>query len=363
MVSILHLIPTLEGGGAERQLASLAIEQARDGMDVHIGLRRGGVHAKSLEGSNVKLHFLDDRPSVDPRLFLSVKRLIARVRPSIIQTWLVSMDIVGGLAARGSCIPWILSERTSSDFYRTLGLIGTIRALIARRAEAIVSNSEGGRDYWAHAIPKSHANKLHVVRNALDIELIRATPAADETFVEQVLLVVGRFSPEKATDVIVDGIAKAESPSFKAVFIGEGPLRSDIEQMLDVHRLHEKVTLRPYQPDWWGWLKTADVLVSMSRFEGNPNVALEAMAAGCPVILSDIAAHREIADHSSAVLVPMDDADALAKAIRETLYNRDAAKYRAAVAQERSGAMTFQVAAANYRKIYDGLIDKNARLT
>ena len=357
MTSILHIIPTLEGGGAERQLASLAVEQQRDGLDVHIGLRRGGVHAKTLEGSGVKLHLLGDYPAVDPRLSFSITRLIRRVRPSIVQTWLVSMDITAGLAATMTRTPWILSERNSIEFYRTLGRVGSIRARVARYADAIISNSEGGRDYWAQAIPRSRNSNLFVVHNALDVDRIRATPASPETFSNPLLLVVGRFSPEKATDVIIDGIAKAAGANFQAVMIGEGPLRAEIDRTIDAQHLRERVSLRPYQPDWWGWLKRADVLVSMSRFEGNPNVALEAMAAGCPVILSDIAAHREIADDTSAIFVPMDDAGGLARAIQDTLSRPDAATRRAEIALKRSGTMTFEAAAASYRAIYDGLID------
>src|SRR5262245_32180652 len=88
---ILHIIPTLEGGGAERQLSMLAAEQARRGCDVHVALRRPGVHAVNIRDRGVNLHELGDMRSVDPRLFLALRKIIRSVRPDVVQTWLPQM--------------------------------------------------------------------------------------------------------------------------------------------------------------------------------------------------------------------------------------------------------------------------------
>src|SRR5436190_16981302 len=119
ILRILHIIPTLEGGGAERQLSMLAAEQARRGHDVHVAVRRTGVHAQTTRNSGVRVHELGNLRSFDPRLFLALKCVIATVRPDIVQTWLPQMDVLGGAAIFSSRIPWIISERTSGGYYRT----------------------------------------------------------------------------------------------------------------------------------------------------------------------------------------------------------------------------------------------------
>ena len=114
---VLHIIPTLEGGGAERQLSMLAAEQARRGCDVHVALRRTGVHAGAIRDCGVQLHKLGDVRSVDPRLFFALRKIIRSVRPDVVQTWLPQMDLIGGLAAASERIPWVVSERTSGPYY------------------------------------------------------------------------------------------------------------------------------------------------------------------------------------------------------------------------------------------------------
>src|SRR3954454_15474409 len=100
MITILHAIPTLGGGGAERQLCMLASEQARRGACVHVGIRRGGVHEPVLKKCGVHIHELGNARSINPRLLLALARTIAKVTPTIVQTWLPQMDVVGGGSRR-----------------------------------------------------------------------------------------------------------------------------------------------------------------------------------------------------------------------------------------------------------------------
>jgi glycosyltransferase involved in cell wall biosynthesis len=356
--TVLHIIPTLEGGGAERQLSVLAAEQARRGHDVHIVVRRTGVHVQAARDSGVKIHELGNIRSIDPRLFLAMKRIIARIRPSLVQTWLPQTDIVGGLAALASRTPWIISERTSASYYDEVPITARLRLLLGRFASAVVANSDGGLQYWRAAAYR--ALKLATVRNALPFEPIREIIATDfpRPFPGPVLLVVGRFSGEKGQEIIVRALRDlTRDTAVNVLIMGEGGERPVIEREIEAAALSGCVKILPYQPDWWRWLKIADGLISMSRYEGNPNVVLEAMAACCPVILSDIPAHREIADMSSALFVPVDDVGELASAMGVLLADRDAAQARAKQAFARIESMTVTTMADAYEAVYRKVLD------
>jgi glycosyltransferase involved in cell wall biosynthesis len=352
MITVLHMIPTLEGGGAERQLFMLATEQARRGINVHVAIRRGGVHMQPMRDCGVQCHELGNLRSLNPRLFLAIRRLLKSTKPSIVQTWLPQMDILGGLAALQSGIPWIISERTSKEYYAEIPRFALLRLSLGRFASAVVANSEGGANYWRESARGPII--LATIRNALELKRIREAPRVPmDGFSRPVLLVVGRFTPEKALEIIVRAIGGlAGRGSVNLVMIGEGAQRRAIEAEIEAASLSAVINILPYQPDWWGWLKTAEALISMSRYEGNPNVVLEAMAGGCPVILSDIPAHREIADASSAFFVPVDDVPRLSGAIAALVGDKQAALQNAKRASARTDSMTIKAMADAYDAVY-----------
>jgi len=359
MVTVLHIIPTFEGGGAERQLGMLATEQARRGLNVHVAVRRGGVHVKALNG--VQLHELGNLRSNDPRLLLAIRRTINRVKPNILQTWLPQMDVLGGLCVLQNRVRWIISERTSGGFYNNeIPAFARLRLFLARYASAVVANSNGGEIYWRKAGPR-HL-KLATIRNALDFNIIQeaASHNGEETHSKPLLLVVGRFDREKSHATIVRAVANLPSDQPVNVFmIGEGSEKPAIEREIEAASLSKRIRLLPYQPDWWRWLKVADGLISMGRYEGNPNAVLEAMAGGCPVILSDTPAHREIADSGSALFAAVDDVAALSRAIGELVTDRDSAIQRAAQASKRVSLMTVSAMADGYEAVYSEVLSRN----
>lgn len=354
MTTILHMIPTLEGGGAERQLTMLAAEQARRGWSVHVALRRGGVHEVRMRGSGAVIHPLGDLRGVHPLLLARAGALVRRIRPDILQTWLPQMDLVGGVVALCTCAPWVLSERSSEAAYQRTLTLAWMRPRLAQYAKAVVANSVEGAEYWIRTLPA--VVQVATVDNAVDVAAIRGAapiscqPSGDRG---QILLFVGQLRQVKAPEVFIQAVRHlAERHDVRALLIGDGPLRQEACASITAHGLETRVSVLPYQADWWGMLKTAAALVSTSRFEGQPNVVLEAMAAECPLIVSDIPPHRAILDERSALIVPPDDPKALSDAIMSLLADPGAARVRAKCAFERVAPFTIQATADAYERVY-----------
>lgn len=355
MHKILHLIPTLEGGGAERQLAMLAVEQASRGWDVHIALRRSnGVYLGLLRNSRVVIHQLGDLRSINPRLLLRISSLMRELKPDVVQTWLPQMDVTGGAAALWNAVPLVLTERASQLAFDSFSLLTWMRKHVGRRAKAVVANSSTGAGYWQSVLPKNTI--LKKISNAVDVAAIRSVSPVTSVFTQndqKIILVVGRLSHQKAVEIVLQAVSLlTERRGIKFLIMGEGPLRQELEKLIETLKIGDSVVMLPFQSGWWGWLKSADALVSMSRYEGNPNVVLEAMAAGCPLIVSDIPEHREILTDSSASFVPGENSIELAAAIKKLLADPDSGHRKSDQAKSYVDSLTIQLAADAYEEVY-----------
>lgn len=358
-MKMLHLIPSLEGGGAERQLVMLAVEQAKRGWDVHIGLRRSGVHANLLLNSNVVVHQLGDLRGASIKLFVRIQSLIRALKPDLVQTWLPQMDVVGGAAALYCSAPWVVSERTSRLAYQKKRFYCWVRVCLVRHANAVVANSLSGACYWRELLPADAL--ISQIPNAVDVAAIRSVASATNSERlnskpgENIFLVVGRLTNEKAIEIIVKAVPLIPITS-RVLIIGEGPLREEIKCSIRNAGVEDRVSLSPYKSAWWGLMKGACALVSMSRIEGQPNVVLEAMVAGCPLIVSDIPEHREILDERSAILVPPENPSALAAAMISLMAEPELARQRAECASDCVDHLTVQRAADAYQSIYEKVL-------
>ena len=360
---MLHLIGSFVGGGTERQLALLAPEHCRLGVDTHVGFLHGGVNLELLRGSPVTLHEIASCGNNDPLILLRLLTLIRACRPHVIQTWLTQMDVFGGLAAKICGVPFVLSERASALAYSGKWK-DRLREWVGRRATAIVANSHFGLNYW-----KTHGtgDKQYMIRNGVPLDRIRATAPADPTFLgmfsnTRLILFAGRLvNPQKNIDLFLEAVSEVlyTAQDVALLLCGEGPLRGHIEEYINRSRFSKRIHFLGFTHDLWRWMRCADVLVSVSRFEGNPNVVLEGMAAGCPLVVSNIPEHREILDETTAQFCRVDGVKDIAAAILETLGNPLAAKARASAAQRRVSAWSIEESARQYLQLYQMLTGRS----
>lgn len=348
------MILSLSGGGAERQLASVAPELERRGHDLHVAFVYGGVNAEQLSASRCTIHQLLVSGKHDPRILTRTVSLTRRIRPDIVHTWLTHMDIVGGGMARLLRVPWVMSERSAVRIYpRTL--LNRIRLAVGKRADLIVSNSAGGAEYWmSHGVDSS---RIEIVPNFVPLKEIESADLLRDSRIaerDQLVLYVGRLSPEKNIAALIDAMQQVfRGRTFaKLAICGEGPLLADLIARARAAGIYERVVFAGFVPNVASWLKRSSALVAVSLVEGHPNAVLEAMAASVPVVVSDIPGYRSILDDDSAVFVPADDPREIAAAILRTLDDRRSADERAARAKERVRPLSLDAAVTRYEEIY-----------
>jgi glycosyltransferase involved in cell wall biosynthesis len=353
---ILHCIPSLDGGGAERQLSYLSAALQTKGVDVHIAYHLDEPRLSEWTGSSVTIHKLPRHGNHDPLLLWELIKIVRKIKPDLIQTWLLQMDVLGGLAAGITGIPLLMTERSVAAAYGGSWKEG-LRNWIGRRAALVVANSRGGREYW---VSRKRSRIIEIVPNAVPVAKITQQFAArletgDAGEHAEILLFAGRYSPEKNLFILLDalGLVLSERPTAMALLFGDGPLKGELAAQVKLHRIEDRVKILDYTQHLWRWMKRASVFVSVSLFEGSPNTLCEAAAAGCPLVLSDIQQHRELFGDSAAHFVGFGEPTEIANGILDVLRNPKETKTRVQAAYEIVSGFTVDSLADRYLNLYN----------
>ena len=355
MPRVLHLIPTLDLGGAERQLRYVCPELAACGFEPHVAHLLGGPNLEPLLRAGVATHALAASHR-SPRLPLAFARLVRALRPAVVQTWLPVMDLVGGAVARTLGVPWVASERSLPSAYPGSATMW-LRNRWLVHADAVVSNSLAADAWWAGRLSPRVLRR--VIPNGLPLDELAALPPAEDALLfglgrERPLVVcVGRVDAGKNVDNLLAALARIvrEGPA-DALLLGDGVLLPRVRARIEAEGLAGRIAAPGYVAAAPAILKRAALFVSLSRYEGMPNAVMEAAAVGCPALLSDIAAHRAVLDAESAAFVPTEDPDAAAAAGLAALRDPAAAGVRAARARRHAASWSVAAAARRYAELY-----------
>ncbi len=357
---VLHCIPSMLGGGAERQLCYLSAGLVSSGHEVHVALMREGPNAPRLRATGATVHVLPQRRSIDVGVLTDLCSLIHRTRPAVVQTWLARMDMWGGLAAIAMGRPWIYSERTIWPQRETW--IDEIRRHIIGRASAVVSNSETSASFWRgvlrHRVPvRAIPNALPMSEITSALPSVRASLGVPEDI--ELLLYVGRYIPYKNIGLLGDILVRVlrQRPRAWAVCCGEGAMADMLEGVLRDGGVANRCRMMGYRTDVWSIMKCADVTLSTSDREGRPNALLEAMACGCPIVASDIPQHREILGRDAGLFFPTGSAAEGVACVIAVLDDPAAAAVRAERAQASIDQTTSVSSVAEaYAQVYASLV-------
>jgi len=230
-----------------------------------------------------------------------------------------------------------------------------VNAVAFRGSAAIVVNSQDVAEYIVrqYAAPRA---RIRVIRNGIDTT--RFHPAADAANGNGPIVTVGRLVVQKNHALFLRAAAQlvAGRPAARFVIVGDGPLRADLERQVQAFGLAGHVTFAGERRDVDVLLRSASLFWLTSRWEGMPNVVLEAMATGVPPIVTDVGGTRELVRPGiDGFIVAPGDADALVARSRTLL--DDPAAWRRCSAAARLRAEEFSVPrmAAELAALYAGV--------
>ena len=296
---ILHIIPSLDRSGAEKQLTLLARALAREEFEVHVcALTRGGPLAADLQAAGIPATVLGKRWKLDPHAFWRLVRLVKQLRPDLVHTWLFAANAYGRAAGMLAGVKCLVAAERCVDPWKSWELWFDRR--LAKHTARIVANSQGVREFYvAKGLP---AEKIEVIPNGIppapSCESTRQEILAELGLPERARLVglIGRLWPQKRVkDAIwAADLLKVIRDDVYLLILGDGPHRRRLEMFRDQCEIRDKVRFLGHRSDVPRLLPHFDVLWSPSAYEGQSNAILEAMAAAVPVVATDIPGTREL---------------------------------------------------------------------
>lgn len=276
-------------------------------------VKRVGLGRKSSRGARRQLERL--------KILMRLRRALAESEPDVIVSFIDLTNILTLIAAKRMDVPVIISERTDPRAYR-IPLIGRIlrRATYPRAAALVVQTSSVAE--WAETMVASE--RVRVIANPVRPSRRDQAEAHSQSLPSgPFVLGVGRLGSEKGFDLLIRAFARSikDHPEWQLVILGRG------SEEKNLRKLARDVGVDSHT-QFLGLIREINVayargalFVLSSRFEGFPNVLLEAMAAGMPVIAADCrSGPRDIVTHEvDGILVRPNDVGALHRAMERVM--------------------------------------------
>jgi len=369
LVRVMHVIHSIDVGGAEQVVANYArhIDKTRFSTSV-CALRAGGRLYDQLRDEGVRTFLLRKRSGADLGALRRLVRLIKSEGIDILHTHNASAHSWGLLAAVLSTKPILVATEHSIHFPGRGGkLYSLARHAFRQRFSSIISCCNQVRDTQ---IPpwRLPANKHVVIHNGINPSLYASTPQ-QSLIVEKLGLdparpivgTVGSLTPHKGHSVLIEAVAKMRRRGHtpQVLIIGDGPLRTELAENISQNGLNGQILLAGVRVNISEILPLLDIFVLPSLREGFPISILEAMAAGLPVVASDVGGCREsLVDGVTGFLSEPGDPDMLADLLSELLADSARRLSMGKAAQERVRShFSVEGMVRATERLYDSLVN------
>ncbi len=285
------VITELDTGGAEKCCTELALFLARHGHRVRViaigppPSSTKGTLLRMLEAEEIETHFLGgDRWWKFPRMAAKLKRLVQADRPDVVQSFLWHANVLCAWVVPKFRIPLFLGVRVAEP--RTSRFVFDRWA--TSRGTKTICVSRGVAD-WCVNTEKMDSRKMMVIPNGIAMDGQAPVIAVSSHQVPEgarILLFVGRLELQKGIDILSQYGEELLSrlPDHHLVVIGDGSMRPDLETLARQPRLDGRVHCLGQRSDVQAWMVRSELLLLPTRYEGMPNVVLEAMSVGLPVV-------------------------------------------------------------------------------
>lgn len=316
-------------GGAQIHVRDLSAALKEAGNDAVVIGGSDGVLADEVRAKGIPCHSLRHlrravRPLQDARCVSELRETLQEIEPDIISTHSTKAGFVGRIAGRTLGIPTLF---TAHGWGFTEGrpplqavAFWAIERATAGWAEQIITVCESDRRaaVRARVAPRDRLTTIYNAMPDVHGELL-ARPGESPPK----LLMVARLSHWKDQPTVLRALSGLTDLEWQLEFVGDGPLRDELEELTENLGLTSRVRFLGYRSDVPELMADAQLFLLISKWEGFPRSILEAMRAGLPVVASDVGGVQEsVVDGVTGCVIPPGDVDQLRACLRELLTAR-----------------------------------------
>lgn len=326
-LTIAHVLSSFALGGQERVALDLATAQLKMGHRVHaisLAPPPDGVLAKDFAARGVTLHTVPKGDGIDLTLITRLRAVFRREAIDVVHTHNPQPLFYGATAGRlAGAVVVHTKHGVNPDGGRRLWLRRLGGHLV--HAYVAVSDATAKTAREKAECPPGH---LHTIANGIELDAFKPDPEArrairDELGIPQDAFVfgtVGRVSKEKDHAHFIRSAAPLLGPGVRLVIVGDGDAMPAVRE--EAEKVAPFVVLAGVRRDIPRVLPSFDVFVLSSRSEGLPLALVEAMAAGLPIVSTDVGGTREVLADAGLIVAPRDE-EALRGAMRTLLESED----------------------------------------
>ncbi len=335
-IKIVHVMPQIGTGGAERQLYELIVHSdfARVAHKVfYYSDARDEEMLKAYKARNIPLTRVPRSPNHPVRFLKNLVQMIRAENPDIVHCWLVSGNFWGRLAAICAGAKHIVVAWRNCDLWKPIGA-RLLEWLTYGRVHHL-ANSKACAEFIAKRLWIS-PDRFTVIYNGLETGKFNLPDRRKELFAglnipddHKIITMVGRLMEQKNYPMLLRVAQKTKQIGLPVVFVvvGTGVLKESLIEMSRRLNVADRVHFIGIRNDIPDILASSNIFLFTTNYEGFPNALLEAMAARLPVVTTNFCGVDElIRDGQNGIIIPVDDADAAAEALRMYVENPERAK-------------------------------------
>lgn len=339
-MKILFLVSSLNAGGAERVACTLANAWVEKGHEVVLvpcfsqGTGKSFYHLDE----RVNVHWLSQSLPKNKWLARLVKPFILRrlmkvTKADVALSFLTNVNVMALLAKVGLKLPLVVSERSDPRFQNISLSLKFFRHLLYPCAQAVILQTEVAAAQFQKDLPA--CKNLHIVPNPLPNSLHKKEP---NLAAGNIVVAMGRLVESKQFHRLIHIFEKLHKqyPDWHLHIYGEGPEEAHLEHLIIEKGLSKYIHLMGNTTTPWDVMRQARILAMTSRLEGFPNVMLEGMASGLPVIAYDCpSGPKELSqDGKVAKLIPLNNESLFIQGLSHLMQNSEERKQLAEQGQE-----------------------------